>query len=58
MAAEFAFFEPEIDMAEALEKTDKIKGQNHENRADEQMSNEESTLIQEVLMCLVYYCLI
>ncbi|XP_037438924.1 U2 small nuclear ribonucleoprotein A'-like isoform X2 [Triticum dicoccoides] len=53
MAAEFAFFEPEIDMAEALEKTDKIKGQNHENRADEQMSNEESTLIQEVKVSML-----
>ncbi|XBH66295.1 hypothetical protein VPH35_094826 [Triticum aestivum] len=47
MAAEFASFKPDIDMAEALEKTDKIKGQNHENRADEQMPDEESTLIQE-----------
>ncbi|XP_044401274.1 U2 small nuclear ribonucleoprotein A'-like [Triticum aestivum] len=52
MAAEFASFKPDIDMAEALEKTDKIKGQNHENRADEQMPDEESTLIQELGICL------
>uniref|UniRef100_A0A453JF79 U2A'/phosphoprotein 32 family A C-terminal domain-containing protein n=1 Tax=Aegilops tauschii subsp. strangulata TaxID=200361 RepID=A0A453JF79_AEGTS len=53
MAAEFASFKPDIDMAEALEKTDKIKGQNHENRADEQMPDEESTLIQEVKVSIL-----